>query len=103
MTDPTFDHRALDPVIHSRIRLSVMAILASVEDAEFTFLRDRVGATDGNLSTHLGRLDAAGYVDGERALQDGRAVTRYRLTDEGRRAFEGYLKHMDSLLNGLDP
>jgi DNA-binding MarR family transcriptional regulator len=102
VTGSTFDHRALDPVIHSRIRLSVMAVLASVDDAEFTFLRDRVNATDGNLSTHLGRLADAGYVESERALQDGRAVTRYHLTADGQRAFAEYLRHMEALLKGLD-
>lgn len=98
-----FDHRALDDVIHSRIRLSVMALLASVEDAEFTFLRDRVGTTDGNLSTHLSRLQESGYVDVERELEGRRAVSRYHLTAEGRQAFRAYVERMEALLGGLEP
>lgn len=97
-----FDYRALDDVIHSRIRLAVMAILASVDDAEFTYLRDRVGATDGNLSTHLSRLTEAEYVEVTRELVNGRATSRYRLSREGRRAFRAYLQNMERMLGGVD-
>lgn len=96
-----FDYRGLDGVIHSRIRLAVMAILASVEDVEFTFLRDKVRATDGNLSTHLSRLTDAGYVDVSRGFADGRPASRYRLTPEGRAAFIDYLSRMEELLGGI--
>jgi len=99
-TTSPFDYRAIDDAIHSRIRLAVMAILASVEDAEFTFLRDKVGATDGNLSTHLSRLSEAGYVVAHKELLDGRPVSRYRLTDSGRSALKAYLQRMERLLKG---
>lgn len=99
----SFDYRALDDIIHSRIRLAVMAILASIDDAEFTYLRDKVGATDGNLSTHLSRLSAAGYVETERQLIDGRPASRYRLTPAGRAAFAAYIKRIEDLLGGLEP
>lgn len=99
--DRTFDYRKLDDVIHSRIRLAVMAILASAEDAEFTYLRDRVGATDGNLSTHISRLTDAGYVEVSKALENGRAASRYRISAEGRSAFAAYLKRMEDLLGGV--
>jgi len=98
----TFDYRALDDVIHSRIRLAVMAILASVEDAEFTYLRDRVGATDGNLSTHISRLTDAGYVEVSKEMVNGRPASRYRLSGEGRGAFQAYLKRMEQLLGGVE-
>ena len=96
-----FDYRTLDDVIHSRIRLAVMAILASVEDAEFTYLRDRVGATDGNLSTHISKLTDAGYVDVSKHMTNGRAASRYRLSTEGRAAFRSYLARMEQLLGGV--
>lgn len=98
-----FHYRDLDDVIHSRIRLAVMAILASVEDAEFTYLRDKVGATDGNLSTHLSRLSEAGYVDVTRTLAGGRPVSRYRLTAVGRASFKAYLAKLETLLGDLEP
>lgn len=101
-SDSTFDYRRIDDAIHSRIRLSVMAILASVDDADFTWLRDKVGATDGNLSTHLSRLVDAGYLSSTRVLQKDRPVSRYALTPDGREAFDAYLERMEELLKGVD-
>ena len=99
--DARFDYRGIDDAIHSRIRLAVMAILASVNDAEFTYLRDQVGATDGNLSTHLSKLVDAGYVAASKTLVDGRPVSRYRLSADGRRAFREYLDRMERMLGGM--
>jgi DNA-binding MarR family transcriptional regulator len=96
-----FDYRTIDDAIHSRIRLSVMAILASVDDAEFTYLRDEVGATDGNLSTHLSKLSEAGYVTTTRVFVNGRPASRYRLTESGRGAFNEYLSRIERLLGGV--
>lgn len=93
-----FDHTEIDRLIHSRIRLSVMAILASVDHAGFTFLREKVNTSDGNLSTHLSRLEDAGYVDAEKTFVDRKPLTRYRLTDRGRRAFGAYVDRMEALL-----
>lgn len=93
-----FDYQQLDDVIHSRIRLATMAILAAVDDAEFTFLRERVQATDGNLGTHLKKLEDAGYVEVEKTFVDRKPVSRYRLTTTGRRAFREYVARIDRLL-----
>lgn len=98
----SFDYRAIDDVIHSRIRLAIMAILASVEDAAFTHLRDEVRVTDGNLSSHMSRLTDAGYVELFREIVDGRAVTRYRLTGPGRAAFGDYIDRIERLLGGIE-
>ncbi len=98
----SFDYRTLDDVIHSRIRLSIMAILASVDDATFTYLREKVGATDGNLATHMSRLSGAGYVSVEKGLSEGRATSRYELTPLGRTAFRAYLERMEALLGDID-
>lgn len=98
MTD--FDYQRLDAVIHSRIRLSVMAILASVESAEFTYLRDRVGATDGNLGAHMRKLEEAGYVAVEKQFVDRKPVTRYALTAGGREAFRRYVDRLETMLKG---
>lgn len=96
----TYDHRRLDGLIHSRIRLAVMAILAAAEDAEFTYLRDQVNTTDGNLSTHLRRLEEAGYIRVRKGFVDRRPVSRYSLTGEGHRAFRTYVDRLESLLPG---
>lgn len=97
-----FDYQQLDGVIHSRIRLAVMAILAAVDDAEFTYLRDRTGATDGNLGAHLRKLEEAGYVDVDKSFVDRKPVSRYRLTPTGRRAFREYVERMEELLGITD-
>ncbi len=93
-----FDYQQLDDVIHSRIRLATMAILAAVDDADFTYLRDQVNATDGNLGTHLQKLEEAGYVAVEKDFVARKPVTRYRLTSRGRRAFKEYIARLDRLL-----
>ena len=58
-----FDHRKLDTVLHSRLRFAIVAALVSCESMDFTSLRDVVGATDGNMTTHLARLEEAEYID----------------------------------------
>jgi len=97
-TDGEFDHRKLDRTIHSRIRLAVLSVLAAVENARFTYLRDQVNTTDGNLSTHLGKLEEAGYIEVEKSFEDRKPVTRYRLTADGREAFREYVDHLGEML-----
>lgn len=98
MNRPDHDLQELDDLIHSKIRLGAMAILASADDAEFTYLRDRLNATDGNLSTHMRRLEEAGYVEVRKSFVDRKPVTRFRLTARGRRAFEEYVDRLERLL-----
>lgn len=95
---PDFDYTQLDDIIHSRIRLAVMAVLVGVEAAEFTFLREKVGATDGNLSVHLKKLEDAGYVSVDKRFVDRKPVSSYRLTAKGKRAFELYVERLESLI-----
>jgi DNA-binding MarR family transcriptional regulator len=92
-----FDHTQLDDLIHSRLRLAAMAVLASVERAEFTFLRDQVKATDGNLGAHLRKLEDAGYVTATKRFADRKPVTDYRITPAGRAAFEAYVQQLAAL------
>lgn len=94
------DPRRLDELIHAPIRLAAMSILAAVEEAEFTYLRDRTGATDGNLGAHLRRLEDAGYVEARKGFEDRKPVTRYRITRQGRAAFRRYVDHLETLISG---
>lgn len=95
-----FDYQRLDEVIHSRIRLAVMSILSGVESAEFTYLRDRTGATDGNLGAHLRKLEEARYVAVEKRFEDRKPVSRYELTAEGREAFRRYVDRLEAMIGG---
>ena len=92
-----FNHNALDDVIHGRIRLGVVAYLASVESALFTELRDKVGATDGNLSAHLGKLEEAGYVSVQKSFAGRKPQTRLALTHRGRQAWNNWLDRIEKL------
>jgi DNA-binding transcriptional ArsR family regulator len=99
-----FDYQQLDDIIHSRIRLAVMSLLAAVESAEFTFVRDNIGATDGNVGIHLKKLEDAGYISVNKRFVNRKPVTSYTLTSEGRRAFEIYLDSLEKMLaakNGI--
>lgn len=93
-----FDYQQLDEIIHSRIRLAIMAVLITVDEAEFTFLRDKVNATDGNLSTHLKKLDEAGYIAVNKSFENRKPVSRYLLTQKGRKAFELYIERLEKLI-----
>lgn len=93
-----FNYQQLDDIIHSRIRLAIMAVLVSLDEAEFTFLRDKVNATDGNLSTHLKKLEDAGYVAVNKSFVERKPVSRYLLTLKGRKAFEVYVERLEKLI-----
>lgn len=93
-----YDHHALDELIHSRIRLAALSLLVGLEEADFTYLRDQVETTDGNLTTHMRRLEEAGLVEKRKHATEGRPVTTYRITDAGRQAFAEYLKRLERLL-----
>ena len=97
MAENPFDHSGLDDVIHGRIRLGVVAYLASVESALFTELRDRVGATDGNLSAHVGKLEEAGYVSVAKSFAGRKPQTRLALTHRGRQAWNNWLGRIEKL------
>ena len=96
MTD--FDHQQLDEIIHSRIRLAIMAVLITVDESEFTFLKEKVNATDGNLSTHLKKLEDSGYVAVSKSFENRKPVSRYMLTQKGRKAFEMYIERLERLI-----
>lgn len=93
-----FDASGLDDVIHGKLRLGLMAYLSSVESASFNELKDKTGASDGNLSVHLRKLEAAGYVGIEKQFVDRKPHTRASLTAAGRKAWQAYLDHLRTLL-----
>lgn len=98
--DPNIDLSAIDDIIHGRLRLGVMAYLSAVNPASFPQLLDKTGATNGNLSTHLTKLEAAGYVRQEKGYSGKRPQTLVYLTDDGRDAWIRYLDAMRGLLGG---
>lgn len=93
-----FDISGLDDVIHGRVRLGIVAYLASAEVADFTELKGLLEVTQGNLSVHLRKLEEAGYVAIDKSFVGRKPLTRVRLTEEGRAAFASYLKAMGQLV-----
>ena len=92
----------LNRLIHEPARLSIVATLAVVECADFTFLATRTGLTDGNLSSHLSKLEDAEYVGVEKTFEDRRPRTIYTLTGAGRQAFDKYRADLERVLNPTD-
>lgn len=100
--DNPFDHNDIDDVIHGRLRLGVMAYLSAVSPAVFGELRDKVGATDGNLSTHLKKLEEAGYVRQEKLFVGKKPQTRVHLTDKGRKAWLIWIRRMEAIMRAAE-
>ena len=100
-TDAAFDYREIDDVIHGRVRLSVMAFLSGAGSADFNELKEKLGgATDGNLSVHLRKLEEAGYLSVEKKFRGRRPQTICHLTEKGRGAWIAYIRRMEALLKG---
>ncbi|MCW8818984.1 MAG: transcriptional regulator [Ignavibacteriaceae bacterium] len=91
-----FDYRKLDKVIHSRIRFAALCFLEETEQASFIEIRDRVKATDGNLSVHMRRLEEAGYVYCDKTYSKRVPLSLYRITSKGRDAFARYRTRVGS-------
>jgi DNA-binding transcriptional ArsR family regulator len=79
-----------DPLIHQSSRLSIMAVLAGCESADFTYLVKATGLNKGTLSKHLMKLRDAGYVEIEKSFKGNYPHTSVKLTAAGRRAFRDY-------------
>lgn len=94
-----FDHKALDLVIHAPIRLAIMSVLATVEFAEFSALKERTQTTDGNLSVHLRKLEEAGYILIDKRIVGKKPQTSCRITESGREAFRQYLDEIARMLS----
>jgi len=97
-----FDYRELDDLIHSRPRLGIMSVLVALGEVDFRFLKERLQMTDGNLGTHLRKLEEAGYIAVRKGFVNRRPRTSYVLTDQGRRAFEAYLERLEGFLQSVE-
>ncbi len=90
-----------DGLIHQPVRLRIMAALAALQEdthLEFTTLRDILGITDGNLSSHLRKLEDAGYIRVEKTFVGRRPRTYIALTERGRKAFEEHVQALKEML-----
>jgi DNA-binding HxlR family transcriptional regulator len=90
--------RALDRVIHERLRLGIVSALSVNETLTFRELKKILDTTDGNLSVHARKLEEAGYIACEKKFEGRLPRTEYTLTPTGRIAFTEYLTHMEALI-----
>ena len=88
-------------MLHSQLRLAVMSILLSVEEAEFVYLKEQTQATAGNLSVQLDKLSEAGYIEIEKSFVGKKPRTVCRMTTKGREAMAEYVEALRGYLSGI--
>jgi len=95
------DIQGIDRIIHEPSRLVIMAQLYVVQSADFLFLQNQTGMTPGNLSSHLSKLEDAGYVEVTKEFIDRKPHTALALTKRGRASFMAYRKKMRQVFNDI--
>ena len=98
MPDEKFNYQQIDNFIHSRIRLAIMAVLASVDEMGFNAIKKSVNATDGNLSVHLKKLEEQGYINIEKKFYNRKPLTTCKLTSKGEKSFSDYITTVENFL-----
>lgn len=92
-------YKNLDPLLHSQLRLAIMSLLISLESAEFTFLKEKTGATAGNLSVQIDKLSTAGYIDVNKTFKGKKPLTTCTISKTGIKAFEDYVNSLKDYIN----
>jgi DNA-binding MarR family transcriptional regulator len=93
----------IDRLVHSPARLSILTYLSVVEEGDAVYLLNQTGLTWGNLSANITRLQEAGYIEVVKEFKDKKPHTLLKLTDRGRKAFQGYQNKMKELLDIKKP
>ncbi len=88
----------LDPLLHSQLRLAIVSLLLSVEEADFVFIREKTGATAGNLSVQIEKLSEAGYIEVRKFIDGKRPRTVCKITSAGVEAFDKYVKALQGYI-----
>ena len=92
------EFKNLDPILHSQLRLAVMSLLVNVQEAEFTFLKEKTKASSGNLSVQIGKLKEAGYIEIIKQFKNNYPQTICKITSTGIAAFENYVKALQGYI-----
>lgn len=90
--------RELDPLLHSQIRLAIMSLLISVEEADFVYIKEKTKATAGNLSVNIEKLSESGYIKVRKFIDGKRPKTVCKITKKGITAFENYVKALEDYI-----
>jgi DNA-binding MarR family transcriptional regulator len=97
--EAVFDYNELDDIIHARIRLAIMTILLTRGKTDFATLKKQTKTSDGNLSTHLRKLEQANYISFKKSFIDRKPITIYWLSDKGKKAYAKYIETLERLVN----
>ncbi|MDR0538240.1 MAG: transcriptional regulator [Tannerellaceae bacterium] len=89
----------LNPLLHVQQRLAIMSILISVEEADFSYIKEKTAMTAGNLSSHTDKLSSAGYIDIIKGMKGKRPRTVFKITSAGIDAFEEYVNSIKTYIN----
>lgn len=91
----------LDPLFHERTRLGILTILLLEEEVDFSYLKEKLNLTDGNLASHLKVLEQANIIVSKKTFVNRKPKTFYRFTEEGKRKFLEYIDNLKRLLSSL--
>lgn len=97
--DAIFDYNEIDDIIHARIRLAIMTILLTRGKTDFATLKRQTKTSDGNLSTHLRKLEDAGYIALKKSFVDRRPITIYWVSESGKKAYANYIATIERLVS----
>ena len=88
----------LDPVVHAPIRLAILSVLVTIKSAGFSYLKETIGTTDGNLSTHLSKLESSGYISIDKKFVGKKPQTICSITEAGRIALSNHLEQLENIV-----
>lgn len=91
--------KELDPLLHSQLRLAVVSLLLGADEADFVWLREKTGATAGNLSVQIEKLSEAGYISVRKEIVGKKPRTTCTLTEKGRQALDEYVSTLKEYLH----
>lgn len=97
-----FDYNDIDDIIHARIRLAIMTILLARGKTDFATLKKQTKTSDGNLSTHLRKLEDAGYISLKKSFVERKPVTIYWVSEPGKKAYANYLQTIERLVSSTE-
>ena len=92
------EFKELDPLLHSQLRLSIVSLLVGVKEAEFTFVKEKTGATAGNISVQVSKLEEAGYIKVKKDFNNNYPRTTLAITQKGVKAFEQYVNNLKTYI-----
>jgi DNA-binding MarR family transcriptional regulator len=94
-------YKELDPLLHSQLRLAIISFLVGVEEAEFNLLKEKTGASGGNISVQIDKLSQAGYLEITKTFRGKKPLTLCKITKKGLKAFESYVNDLKAYLRPI--